>query len=45
MGPLAGRMLGVGEVRLTGRTSNRQHIDANPYTRFAYLYRGSVIVA
>lgn len=30
MGAMAGRMLGVGKVQLTGTTSNRQHFDANP---------------
>jgi hypothetical protein len=30
MGAMAGRVLGVGKVRLTGTTSNRQHFDANP---------------
>jgi hypothetical protein len=30
MGALAGRVLGVGKVQLTGSTSNRQHFDANP---------------
>jgi hypothetical protein len=27
---MAGRILGVGRVQLTGTTSNRQHFDANP---------------
>jgi hypothetical protein len=30
MGAMAGRVLGVGKVQLTGTTSNRQHFDANP---------------
>ena len=30
MGAVAGRMLGVGKVQLTGTTSNDQHFDANP---------------
>jgi len=30
MGAVAGRVLGVGRVQLTGTTSNRQHFDANP---------------
>jgi hypothetical protein len=30
MGATAGLVLGVGKVRLTGTTSNRQHFDANP---------------
>jgi hypothetical protein len=30
MGHVAGRALGVGKVKLTGMTSNRQHFDANP---------------
>jgi len=30
MGAMAGRVLGVGRVQLTGTTSNRQHFDANP---------------
>lgn len=30
MGAVAGRVLDVGKVRLTGTTSNRQHFDANP---------------
>lgn len=30
MGALAGRFLGVGKVKLTGMTSNRQRFDANP---------------
>lgn len=30
MGAVAGRVLGVGKVQLTGTTSNRQHFDANP---------------
>jgi hypothetical protein len=30
MGAVAGRLLGIGTVQLTGTTSNRQHFDANP---------------
>jgi hypothetical protein len=30
MGATAGRLLGAGNVQLTGATSNRQHFDANP---------------
>jgi hypothetical protein len=30
MGAVAGPLLGVGKVQLTGVTSNRQHFDANP---------------
>ena len=30
IGAVAGRMLGVGRVQLTGTTSNDQHFDANP---------------
>jgi hypothetical protein len=30
MGSLAGRVLGVGKVKLTGMTSNGQYFDANP---------------
>ena len=30
MGAVAGRLLGIGRVQLTGTTSNRQHFDANP---------------
>jgi hypothetical protein len=30
MGAMAGRVLGVGKVQLSGTTSNRQHFDANP---------------
>lgn len=30
MGAVAGRILGVGKVQLTGTTSNQQHFDANP---------------
>lgn len=30
MGAMAGRVLGVGKVQLTGTTSNHQHFDANP---------------
>ena len=30
MGTVAGRVLDVGKVQLTGTTSNRQHLDANP---------------
>jgi hypothetical protein len=30
MGQMAGTMLGVGRVQLTGRTSNGQHFDAHP---------------
>jgi hypothetical protein len=30
MGAMAGLVLGVGKVHLTGTTSNRQHFDANP---------------
>jgi hypothetical protein len=30
MGAVAGRFLGVGKVKLTGMTSNRQRFDANP---------------
>lgn len=30
MGAMAGRVLGLGRVQLSGTTSNRQHFDANP---------------
>jgi hypothetical protein len=30
MGTVAGRALGAGKLRLTGRTSNAQHFEANP---------------
>ena len=30
IGTVAGPLLGVGKVQLTGTTSNRQHFDANP---------------
>jgi hypothetical protein len=34
MGTVAGRVLDVGKVQLTGTTSNRQHFDANPLRVF-----------
>lgn len=30
VGGVAGRLLGVGKVQLTGMTPNRQHFDASP---------------
>lgn len=43
MGVVAGRMLGVGKVRLTGTTSNRQHFDANPL-RIWYVTASRAVV-
>ncbi len=43
MGPLAGRMLGVGKVRLTGLTSNAQHFQANPL-RLWYVIASTAVV-
>jgi len=43
MGAMAGRVLGVGKVQLTGTTSNRQHFDANPL-RIWYVTESHAIV-
>jgi hypothetical protein len=43
MGALAGRLLGVGKVQLTGATSNRQHFDANPM-RIWYVTGSDAVV-
>ena len=43
MGVMAGRILGVGTVRLTGTTSNRQHFDANPL-RIWYVVGSHAVV-
>jgi len=43
MGAVAGRALGVGKLRLTGRTSNAQHFDANP-RRIWYVTSSRAVV-
>lgn len=43
MGAVAGRVLGVGKVQLTGTTSNRQHFDANPL-RIWYVIDSHAVV-
>jgi hypothetical protein len=43
MGVVAGRVLGVGRVQLTGTTSNRQHFDANPL-RIWYVTASRAVV-
>jgi hypothetical protein len=43
MGAIAGRMLGVGKVQLTGTTPNDQHFDANPM-RIWYVNRSHAVV-
>jgi hypothetical protein len=43
MGAMAGRVLGVGRVQLTGVTSNRQHFDANPL-RVWYVISSRAVV-
>lgn len=43
MGAVAGRMLGVGKVQLTGTTSNQQHFDANPL-RIWYVTASRAVV-
>jgi hypothetical protein len=43
MGAMAGRVLGVGTVQLTGTTSNRQHFDANPL-RIWYVTASHAVV-
>lgn len=43
MGAVAGRMLHVGKVKLTGTTSNRQHFDANPL-RIWYVTASRTVV-
>ncbi len=43
MGAVAGRVLGVGKVQLTGTTSNRQHFDANPL-RIWYVTASNAVV-
>jgi hypothetical protein len=43
MGAMAGRMLGVGKVQLTGTTSNHQHFDANPL-RIWYVTASHAVV-
>jgi hypothetical protein len=43
MGATAGRVLGVGKVQLTGRTSNQQHFDANPL-RIWYVTASRAVV-
>ena len=43
MGVMAGRMLGVGKVQLTGVTSNDQHFDANPL-RIWYVTNSHAVV-
>jgi hypothetical protein len=43
MGAVAGRVLGVGKVQLTGTTSNRQHFDANPL-RIWYVSASHAVV-
>lgn len=43
MGAVAGRVLGVGKVQLTGTTSNQQHFDANPL-RIWYVTNSHAVV-
>ncbi len=43
MGAVAGRVLAVGRVHLTGTTPNRQHFDANPL-RIWYVIDSHAIV-
>jgi hypothetical protein len=43
MGAVAGRVLGVGKVQLTGTTSNHQHFDANPL-RIWYVTESHAVV-
>jgi hypothetical protein len=43
IGAVAGRVLGVGKVQLTGTTSNRQHFDANPL-RIWYVTASHAVV-
>ncbi|BCO37284.1 hypothetical protein BMW24_013095 [Mycobacterium heckeshornense] len=43
MGPLAGRLLAVGKVGLSGQTSNGQHFDANPL-RIWYVTASCAVV-
>jgi hypothetical protein len=43
MGAVAGRVLGVGKVQLTGATSNHQHFDANPL-RIWYVTESRAVV-
>jgi hypothetical protein len=43
MGTIAGRMLSVGKVQLTGTTSNQQHFEANPL-RVWYVTASRAIV-
>lgn len=43
VGAVAGRVLGVGKVQLTGTTSNRQHFDANPL-RIWYVKASHAVV-
>jgi hypothetical protein len=43
VGAVAGRVLGVGKVQLTGTTSNRQHFDANPL-RIWYVTMSHAVV-
>jgi hypothetical protein len=43
MGAIAGRLLGVGKVQLTGTTSNLQHFDANPL-RIWYVRESHAVV-
>jgi hypothetical protein len=43
VGAMAGRVLGVGKVQLTGTTSNHQHFDANPL-RIWYVTASRAVV-
>jgi len=43
LGAMAGRVLNVGKVQLTGTTSNRQHFDANP-KRIWYVTASHAVV-
>jgi len=43
IGAVAGRVLGVGKVKLTGATSNQQHFDANPL-RVWYVNESHAVV-
>jgi len=43
MGAMAGKVLGVGKVRLTGTTSNDQHFEANPL-RIWYVTESNAVV-
>jgi hypothetical protein len=43
MGAMAGGILGIGKIQLTGTTSNCQHFDANPL-RIWYVTESHAVV-